>query len=153
MGTSAIDLLKSDHDTVRKLLDQLTNTTNRAVKSRGELLEKIAEELRIHTRIEEEIFYPAFMAAGGRQHNKLNYEAREEHRAVEELVMPDLEATDTGTDEFAGRAKVLKELVEHHADEEESSMFPMARKALSKSDLERLGTQMQERKRELLSNP
>jgi hemerythrin-like domain-containing protein len=93
------------------------------VKSRGDLLEKIAEELRIHTRVEEEIFYPAFMAAGGRQHNKLKYEAREEHRAV------------------------------HHADEEESSMFPMARKALSKSDLERLGAQMQERKRELLSNP
>ena len=123
------------------------------MKSRGELLEKIAEELRIHTRIEEEIFYPAFMAAGGRQHNRLKYEAREEHRAVEELVMPDLEATDTGTDEFAGRGKVLKDLVEHHADEEESSMFPMARKALSKSDLERLGAQMQERKRELLSNP
>ena len=149
MSTNAIDLLKKDHDLVRKLLTELTVTTNRATKTRSDLIEKIAEELRIHTQIEEEIFYPAFKDAGDREFDRLNYEAREEHRAVEKLVLPDLLKTDPGTDMFAGRAKVLRELVEHHADEEESEMFPRARDTMSRDELESLGEQMQARKEAL----
>ncbi|HSN71396.1 MAG TPA: hemerythrin domain-containing protein [Steroidobacteraceae bacterium] len=149
MSTNAIDLLEQDHERVRKLLAELTETTNRATKTRTGLLEKIAEELRIHTQIEEEIFYPAFKDAGDKEFDRLNYEALEEHRAVEKLVLPDLLKTDPGTDQFAGRAKVLRELVEHHADEEESEMFPRARTAMSRDELETLGAQIQARKEAL----
>ncbi|MGH8124351.1 MAG: hypothetical protein ACREPK_00670 [Rhodanobacteraceae bacterium] len=50
----------------------------------------------------------------------------EEHRAAGELVLPDLPETDTGSEEFGGRAKVLKDLVDHHAEEEEGEMFKRA---------------------------
>lgn len=146
MAKDAIALLKDDHETVKKLLKQLTETTTRATKKRQDLLGKIAKELEIHTTIEEEIFYPAFKDADGKEHDRLNYEALEEHRAVDKLVLPDLQKTDPGTEQFSGRAKVLRELVEHHADEEEESMFPKARKSLSKSELQDLGTKMEERK-------
>lgn len=149
MAQNAIDMLKADHDKVRGLLAKLSDTTNRAEKTRKELLDQIHRELAVHTKLEEEIFYPAFKAAGGKEHNKLNYEAIEEHRAVDSLVFPDLEETDPATDQFAGRVKVLKELVEHHADEEEQDMFPLARKALSKDELRDLGEKMAARKREL----
>ena len=58
----------------------------------------------------------------------MNFEALEEHRAVDELVLPDLKNTDPASHQFSGRAKVLRELVEHHADEEEEEMFEMAKK-------------------------
>lgn len=149
MAKSALELLKADHEEVKELLEELTSTTTQATKARPELLEKIAKELKIHTKIEEEIFYPAFKDSGGTKHNEVNHEALEEHRAVEKLVLPDLEKSDPSSDEFSARAQVLKEMVEHHAEEEEEKMFEMARKSLSTEELERLGEKMTARKEEL----
>jgi hemerythrin-like domain-containing protein len=146
---NALELLKEDHQKVKKLLNELTETTTRAVRTRPQLLADIEHELKVHTRIEEEIFYPAFKAAGGSDHKEMNFEALEEHRAVDELVLPDLKNTDPTSEQFSGRAKVLKELVEHHADEEEDEMFKMAKKALSDEELRSLGERMSARKQEL----
>lgn len=148
---NALELLKEDHDKVRDLLTQLVNTTERAEKKRPELLAKIEKEVRVHTQIEEEIFYPAFKKASGKQNDRMYYEAHEEHRAVEDLVMPDLKNTDPSGTEFSGRAKVLKELLDHHADEEEEEMFEQARKTMSESELNELGEQMAARKKELMA--
>ena len=147
----AITLLTQDHQKVKKLLGELAETTSRAEKTRSELLMQIGRELRAHTKIEEEIFYPAFKEAGGKsEDDKMYFEALEEHRAAGELVLPDLENTNVTSDQFGGRAKVLKELVEHHADEEEKEMFPRAKKLLDGAALAELGQQMQARKQELL---
>lgn len=146
---NALELLKEDHQKVKKLLNELTETTTRAVRTRPQLLADIEHELKVHTRIEEEIFYPAFKAAGGSDHKEMNFEALEEHRAVDDLVLPDLKNTDPTSEQFSGRAKVLKELVEHHADEEEDEMFKMAKKALSDEELRSLGERMSARKQEL----
>ena len=151
---NAIELLKSDHQKVRGLLAELAETTHRASKTRTELLGKIALELRVHTTIEEEIFYPAFREAGEKHEDeKMFFEAMEEHRAAGDLVLPDLEATEVDSDQFGGRAKVLMELVEHHADEEEKEMFPRARELLGVDALRELGERMQARKVELMDDP
>jgi len=144
-----IEMLKSDHDKVRALLTKLTDTTTAAIKTRQQLLEQIENEMQVHTQLEEEIFYPAFKDAGGKEHDKMFFEAVEEHRAVQQLVMPDLKKSDPGSEQFSGRAKVLKELIEHHAGEEESEMFPAAQKAMSKEQLQEVGERMDKRKKEL----
>ena len=149
MSKNAIDILTDDHNTVKKLLAELTETTTRSTRTRPELLDQIEHELNVHTSIEEEIFYPAFKAAGGSGHKEMNFEALEEHRAVDELVLPDLKNTDPASHQFSGRAKVLRELVEHHADEEEEEMFEMARKTMSGEQLTELGERMSARKEEL----
>jgi hemerythrin-like domain-containing protein len=146
----AISLLEEDHKRVKKLLAALEETTERATKTRGELLEDIAMELKAHTTIEEEIFYPAYKAAVDQKDDrKLYYEAVEEHHVVD-LVLPELQKTDVTSEEFGAKAKVLKELVEHHIEEEEDEMFPRARKAITKAELTELAGQMQQRKTELL---
>ncbi|HEY6941702.1 hemerythrin domain-containing protein [Dokdonella sp.] len=148
----AIKLLKNDHDEVRALLAELESTTTRALKKRTALVERIAAMLEAHTTIEEEIFYPAFKQAGEKSDDdKMYFEALEEHRAAGELVLPDLLGTDAGSEQFSGRAKVLKELVEHHADEEEKEMFPRAKKLLSRQELAELGEQLEARKQQLLA--
>jgi hemerythrin-like domain-containing protein len=147
---NAITLLKEDHDKVKDLLTQLEETTNRGVKTREELLEKIVMELKVHTKIEEDVFYPAFKAAAGKVDERVMfYEANEEHRLVD-FEIPRIQKTDPSTDDFSAHAKVLKELVEHHADEEEKEMFPMAKKLLSKEQLEEIGTLMEEEKKKLM---
>jgi hemerythrin superfamily protein len=149
---NAITLLKEDHKKVRGLLAELEATTSRGIKTRTELLAKIAREIEVHTTIEEEIFYPAFKAAGEKNDDdKMYFEALEEHRAAGDLVLPDLLATDPGSECFGGRAKVLKELVEHHAGEEEKEMFPRARALLSADELTQLGARMEQRKAELMA--
>lgn len=150
---NAIQLLKDDHQKVRGLLAELEATTARGTKKRQQLLETIAREIRVHSKIEEEIFYPAFKSAGEKgDDDKMYFEALEEHRAAGDMVLPDLEKTEPASERFSGRAKVLKELIEHHADEEEKEMFPRARKLLSSAQLNQLGAQMAVRKRELMSD-
>lgn len=144
---NAIELLTNDHKLVKKLLEELSATTERAVKKRAELLQRIEQEVRIHTQLEEEILYPAIKQAGGKEEAKMYHEAKEEHRTVDSLVMPDLLETDTGTVEFAGRVKVMKELLEHHIEEEESELFPTARKLLGKDALEAMGQAMEAQKK------
>ena len=140
---NAIDLLKADHQTVKAILAQLSESTDKAIKKRTDLLDKLEMEISIHTKLEEEILYPAFKAAGTKEQDVLYFEAKEEHRTVDSLVLPDLKQTDPGTPEFAGRVKVVKELLEHHIEEEETELFPQAKKLLGKSRLDDLGEQME----------
>lgn len=107
------------------------------------MLHKLEYELQLHTQIEEQILYPAFKEAGKKEEAKMYYEAKEEHRAVDSLVLPDLLNTETGTLEFSGRVKVMKELLEHHIDEEESEMFPKVRELFDQQALEAMGQRME----------
>lgn len=145
---NAIDLLLEDHKRVKVILSQLSDTTERALKKRTELLNKLEMEITIHTRLEEEILYPVFKKAGGKEQAVMYHEAKEEHRTVDSLVLPDLKKTAPDSLEFSGRVKVVKELLEHHIEEEETEMFPQARKLLGKAVLDELGKQMEAMKTE-----
>jgi hemerythrin-like domain-containing protein len=147
----AIQLLKSEHKEVKELLVELTETTSRAVKRRAELIATIQTKLSAHVAIEEEIFYPAYRDAGGKEQEKMYYEALEEHRAAKDLVLGDLFKTEPDSEKFSGRAKVLKELIEHHIEEEEQEMLKQAKELLDKDQLRSLGEAMAERKKELVA--
>ena len=148
---NAITMLKADHATVKRLLRELDNTTERAGKQRERLLAEIEREIKIHSQIEEELFYPTFKkAAEDTEAEDLFYEATEEHHVVD-MVLPELKSTSTKAPEFAAKAKVLRELVEHHAQEEETQMFTRARKLLDDEQLRVLGEEMQKRKETLIT--
>lgn len=149
--TSAIALLKRDHVNARRLLRQLEKTEASETEQRKSLLEQVAREIGVHAQIEEEIFYPAFHEAAQKSKDEmLFFEAAEEHGLVHR-ALPELEGTDPGSELFSARAKVLKDLIEHHAEEEENQMFPRAQKLLDASELRELGQQLQERKDELMN--
>ena len=108
---NAIDLLKADHERVKGILSQLSESTERGLKKRTDLLQKLEMEISIHTRLEEDILYPAYKEAGGKEQDIMYYEAKEEHRTVDSLVLPDLKVTDPSTPDLAGRVKVFMELL------------------------------------------
>jgi hemerythrin-like domain-containing protein len=148
-GPDAIALLKEDHKKVRGLLGDLEKSSMRGGPRAQKLVMQIDKELEIHTTIEEEIFYPAFRdAVRTKDDKKMYYEAKEEHHVVK-LVLPEVKEGGLAVEEFAAKCKVLKELVEHHAGEEEKEMFPEARKVLSRPELQELGDRMAVRKKEL----
>jgi hemerythrin superfamily protein len=144
--TDAIALLKQDHEKVRGLLETLEKATG---ARRAKLLAQIGQELKVHTTIEEEIFYPAFREAAKKKDDQVMiYEAVQEHHMVD-VALPEAGEGENNED-LKGKAKVLKELVEHHADEEEDDMFPRARKLFDRAELRALGEQMEARKKELM---
>jgi hemerythrin-like domain-containing protein len=145
----AISLLKQDHEKVRGLLKRLESAADRGSDTATQLVAQLDRELKIHTQIEEEIFYPAFKeAARSKEDNKMFFEAKEEHHVVD-MVFPEVRAGGEGAEDFAAKAKVLKDLVEHHAEEEETEMFPKARKLMGRDQLQELGRRLKERKQEL----
>ncbi|HET9232708.1 MAG TPA: hemerythrin domain-containing protein, partial [Candidatus Eisenbacteria bacterium] len=114
-----IALLKEDHAKVLEMLEKLSeNKSARAQKSRQQLFTEIEIEIEMHARVEEEIVYPAFLELVEKSDRHLYFEAQEEHALVRR-VLDEMDATSPDDEEFAARAKVLKDLVEHHAEEEE----------------------------------
>ena len=144
-----IALLKEDHAKVREMLEKLSESkSSRAQKSRQQLFTEIEIELEMHARVEEEIVYPAFLELVDKDERHLYFEAQEEHALVRR-VLDEMDAGSTDDEEFAARAKVLKDLVEHHAKEEEKEMFPLLRSETEAQRLRELGDEVTERKREL----
>jgi hemerythrin-like domain-containing protein len=144
----AIQLLKDDHERMKKLLTELESTTERGTKTREELFAKAKEELTVHEAIEEEVFYPAL-----KEHPKAKeivLEAYEEHGVVD-MVMTEIEGLAFDDERWGAKFKVMKENIEHHIDEEEKEMFKQARDVFSKEELEELGERMTARKEQLLA--
>ncbi|MGZ8868053.1 MAG: hemerythrin domain-containing protein [Thermoanaerobaculia bacterium] len=146
---NAITMLKADHVTIKRLLRELEATTERAVKARERLVSDIEREQKTHAQLEEEIFYPAFKAATeNTDAEDMFYEAAEEHHVVD-MVLPALKAANPKSPEYTAKAKVLKELVEHHIREEENEMFVKARQVLDDAQLRELGDLMQTRRKSI----
>lgn len=136
MKISATDLLKKQHRKVEKTFSALE-------KGNGDgaaLVESLANDLAAHMAIEHEFLYPAAAEVDG----EMVSEAFEEH-AIAEIALKRLMAVEPGSEIFHARVTVLKELIEHHVEEEENELFPKLEKKLGKARLEELGTEMKAR--------
>ena len=143
--TDAIALLKADHRTVEDLFEQFENSKSASTKQK--LCRRICTELKIHTMIEEEIFYPALR---GKIEDDTLDEAYVEHDGAKVLVN-DLESAAPDADFYDAKVTVLSEEIKHHVREEEmpkEGMFAQARE--TDVDLVALRDRMLARKQELL---
>jgi hemerythrin superfamily protein len=143
-GQDAIALLKADHRQVADWFEQFEKA--RTDDRKLALATDICNALKVHTTIEEEIFYPAFLEAT--EDKDLHHEAEVEHDGAKALIAQ-IEASGPDDDYYDAKVKVLSEMIKHHVKEEEQpgGMFAEARK--SDMDLDALGEQMAARKGEL----
>ena len=140
----AIALLKEDHRTVEKLFKDFESAKGDGRKEK--LARQICLELTVHTKIEEEIFYPA---CEGKIEEDLLKEAKVEHDSAK-LLIAEIEGGNGQSDEFFdAKVQVLGEQVEHHVEEEEGELFKEVRTA--DIDLKALGEQLATRKKELVA--
>ena len=142
----AIAMLKADHDKVKELFKQFDEIKDgRANKQKEKIVTEACRELTIHTKLEEEIFYPAVSKAI--DENDLMNEAKVEHDSAKQLIRQ-LESMDASDEMYVAKFTVLAEYVKHHIEEEHNEMFPKARN--SEVDLEALGERMMKRKQQLM---
>ena len=140
---SAIDLLEEDHRQVEDLFDEYEKVED--VSEKEQLALKICMALQVHTRIEEEIFYPA--ARETIEKPELIDEAIVEHASAKQLIS-EIEDMEPGEELYDAKVKVLQEQVLHHVEEEEGELFPQVE--ASELNLEAVGKKMAERKAALL---
>jgi len=141
----AIALLKEDHRTVEKLFKDFESAKGEGRKEK--LARQICLELTVHTKIEEEIFYPA---CEGKIEEDMLKEAKVEHDSAK-LLIAEIEAGSGQSDDyFDAKVQVLSEQIEHHVEEEEGELFKEVRKV--DIDLKALGEQLAERKKELVKD-
>jgi hemerythrin superfamily protein len=150
----AIDLLKEDHDKVEKLFKSFESARRSEEQgTRRDIARQICLELTVHATLEEELFYPTVderaASSEDEEAGEKVDEADEEHRLVKMLVAEIFEM-DEGDDHFDAKVKVLKDVVEHHVEEEEGQLMPRARKLLASEELQGLAAQMAARKKELM---
>ena len=143
-GKDAIALLKADHRQVEKWFREFDKAKEGARK--GKLATNICDALKVHTQIEEEIFYPAFLEAS--EEKDMHHEAEIEHKGAKRLIA-DIESSRPSDDYYDAMVTVLSEMIKHHVKEEEQpgGMFAKARR--SDMDLDALGRRMKSRKDEL----
>ena len=142
----AIAMLKADHRKVEEIFAAFESATSSSKKQK--LAEQACLELKVHTAIEEEIFYPA--CRGQIEEDLLN-EAYVEHDSAK-LLINEIEAASPDDDFYDAKVKVLSEMIEHHVEEEEKrseGMFSQARKA--GLDMDALGEQMAAEKEQLIA--
>jgi len=141
----AITLLKKDHREVEGWFDEYEQLDDDADKL--ELFGKIALALKVHTQIEEEIFYPE---ERGDVEDDMMDEAYVEHDGAKKLIA-EIEAMKPGDEFYDAKVKVLGEYIKHHVKEEEQpgGIFAQAKKG--HEDLDAMGERMQARKEELMA--
>lgn len=139
----AIALLKRDHTEVKELFSQVEELSERSTATRGKLCEKIIQALELHTKIEENIFYPAFrQRAEDHEEREKILEAFEEHNVAKTLI-GELRNLQPGDETFEPKLMVLMESVRHHIKEEEGQLFKMARELFDKDELNELGQELE----------
>jgi hemerythrin-like domain-containing protein len=138
----AIAVLKADHRRVTELFDRFDGLGERAHATRERTVATIIEELSRHAGIEENVFYPAVRDRFAERDEPMVLEALEEHHVVK-LLLRELESMDSRSERYAAKVTVLREIVDHHVDEEESELFTKVRDAFSRAELRELGADLE----------
>jgi hemerythrin-like domain-containing protein len=127
--------LKTDHKELKSLLEQITDTTERAGKTRLSLFQKFKAEIVAHARAEEAVVYDKLKGIVDKDDRDTVLEAYEEHYLVDKLI-PEIEKLSPTDEVWTAKVTVVKEMLEHHIKEEEDEIFSMMRKEFDPDALE-----------------
>jgi iron-sulfur cluster repair protein YtfE (RIC family) len=144
----ALTLLVADHNRVRGLFARFTAADEADdTATMATLMEKIHTELKVHTDIEEVVFYPWARQLSDDIAEVVDEGVQEHH--VAKTLLAEIGDLTPGADDWVAKAKVLIENVEHHATEEEDELFPQIRSASDTDALDELAAELEARKADL----
>ncbi len=134
-----LDALKGDHDEAKSLLEELLAIDD--AKQRTEKFKTFKAAMTAHSRSEEKVFYRAMQKTEQGKDDALEGEV--EHEMVDRLMDDLSRSRSKDSDAWTARCRVLKELVEHHVEEEEGEFFGVSRKMFDDAELEKMGEQFE----------
>ena len=126
-----LSTLQAEHDEVQEMLEKLNGSDN--AREQKQLVARIKAALVPHNRAEEKVVYDAVLALKGREARVDGHEGYIEHN-LGGITLKKLEKLTANTPEFKAAAKVLKELVDHHVEEEERNIWSLVRRNFSAED-------------------
>lgn len=139
MPVELFEMLQEDHEKFKSILDDLSETSEGAEKTRESHFKKLQELLLPHMRAEEQAFYPKLKAH--KETKELALEALEEHHAAE-MVLTELANLSFSDEVWLPKLKVFQEMLEHHIEEEESEVFDSAEDVMSEQQLDEIMQQV-----------
>ena len=151
MSTDAIVLLRDDHKQIKRLFREFEQAGERATKTKGSIVAKIIEALTVHTYLENEVMYPEVRRLLPELEDDV-LESYEEHHVADVLCV-ELSMLSPDHERFEAKTTVLIEIVEHHIEEEEHHWFPKVREGLGRKQLQRIGDQMFELRKNAPTTP
>jgi Hemerythrin HHE cation binding domain len=143
---NAIQMIRQDHRKVEGLFKKFDHAKSNSARKR--ICGQVIEELEVHTKLEEEIFYPAVRKELGEE--QMVEEAENEHQQAKDIIQ-ELKTMDGEDEQLEEKFAELVESIKHHVEEEQREMLPKAEE--SEMDLAHYGEQMTERKKELTGKP
>ena len=129
-----LNTLKKDHKKVLEILDKLESTSNRAGKSRQKLFEQLKEELLPHMYAEENYLYPYLLDRTSEEEQREKIMQGEEEHHAARSVLSDATKVSFSDEHWHPDIQVLRELISHHIEEEESEIFDIAEEVVEDSD-------------------
>jgi len=144
---NVLSLLRKDHQEIRELFAKFEAAGKTAHDRKSELFEEIRLAFKIHSKAEEEIFYPQLKAFNG-EGRKLVATGLNEHKNIDHLLTQ-ISRLNPANEKFDDRVMVLIEDTERHFDEEEREIFRFAKENCPDEQLETLGIEIENRKQAL----
>lgn len=138
-----LEALKADHDEVKSLLGEIMGTEE--TKERSRLFSEFKTKMTAHSRSEEKVFYRRMQQTEAGKPEALEGEV--EHKVVDRLIATLARQRNKGSEAWTAGCKVLKELVEHHAEEEENEFFKTAREEFDEETLEKMAEEFAREKK------
>jgi hemerythrin superfamily protein len=126
-----LSTLQAEHDEVQEMLEKLNGSDN--AREQKQLVARIKAALVPHNKAEEKVVYDAVLALRGREARVDGHEGYIEHN-LGGITLKKLEKLTANTPEFKAAAKVLKELIDHHVEEEERNIWSLVRRNFSAED-------------------
>lgn len=133
-----INYLKNDHDVVLKLFEQLESTRGSSSKKREKLLDQLVEEVTLHTKVEEQILYPAMKE----EDKNLALESYEAHHVVS-CILDELKELPVTSEEWLPKLVTLKKIFIQHVNEEVKKLFPLVKKTFDPDQRKKMTEEMQ----------
>jgi len=142
-----IGMLKKDHQTITKLFQRFKSRPD--ARNRSSVVEKVCNELDVHTRLEEELFYPAVEACGDPDLARMVGQARQDHERARQQIRTLRRMMKDGGDGLEAAVSTLEQDIEHHVTEEEGEMFPRVEEVMDGARRREMARRVQARRREL----
>ena len=148
MPQGILNDLHEDHEEVAGLIEQMSNTEDG--KERGTIFKEMMSKLLAHSHAEQNVLYKKMEKSENEKSRTFAYEGENEHQIVEQQLQQMARARNKASEQWTAQASVLKDLIEHHVEEEEDTGFSCAQSEFDGGTLEKMGEQFRKQKEKLL---
>lgn len=139
-----LERLKQDHDMVRQMSAQIMETED--ADERKTLFREMMNEVEAHRQAEEQVVYRRMEKTDDDEAKEFAFEGEQEHALVHQLMELLAKSRRKGDLKWHARFKALKDLLEHHIEEEESEAFPKIEELFDRAELEKMTEEFEKKK-------